>query len=128
MGMGDYPDLGRCSGIKRPRMLWYDDEDMKRNFGTPMQWDFHTTTEVGWDSESHLNVDTPEFTFVVFCTIVTGFVALLPCCITWAAVIFSFLRSTRQTLGRRRTRTRSGTLSKSQSDPLFSDISYYSFF
>ena len=54
-GMGDYPDLGRCSGIKRPRMMWWDDEDHKRNFGTPMQWDWHMTLEVGWDSLAYKN-------------------------------------------------------------------------
>ena len=55
MGMGDYPDLGRSSGAKRPRMMWYDDEDLKRNFGDPTGWDFYHTKEVGWDSEAYKN-------------------------------------------------------------------------
>ena len=55
MGMGDYPDLGRSSGAKRPRMMWYGDEDLKRNFGDPTGWDFYHTKEVGWDSEAYKN-------------------------------------------------------------------------
>ena len=48
--MGDYPDIGRCSGAKRPGLKWWDDEDYKRDHGQVMGWDWYHTLEVGWDS------------------------------------------------------------------------------
>ena len=49
-GMGDYPDIGRCSGAKRPGLKWWDDEDYKRDHGQVMGFDWYHTLEVGWDS------------------------------------------------------------------------------
>ena len=48
--MGDYPDIGRCSGAKRPGLKWWDDEDYKRDHGQVMGFDWYHTLEVGWDS------------------------------------------------------------------------------
>lgn len=75
-GAGDYPDLGRCSGRKRPRLAWYDDEDFKRNFGTPMQYDWFMTCEAGWDSLQWQDKDTPEYSLCIFLGIIAAHVVL----------------------------------------------------
>merc|ERR1712212_976613 len=79
-GTGDYPDLGRCSGRKRPRLAWWDDEDFKRNFGTPMQYDWFMTCEAGWDSECWRSRDTPQKSLCIFLAYafgITGFCLFL---------------------------------------------------
>merc|ERR1711974_79006 len=64
-GIGDYPDMGYCSGASRPGNMWWDDEDIKINWGAPVQGDVYFTKEVGWDNCSFREKVTPELAFCV---------------------------------------------------------------
>ena len=72
-GLGDYPDLGHFSGNSRSGQLWWDDEDDKRNFGAPVQYDFFYTKDVGVDTEAHKYPLPPEYAFLATLAWVGGF-------------------------------------------------------
>ena len=48
-GLGDYPKLERSSGDSRSGQLNWDDPDLKRNYGEPLQYTFYQTHETRMD-------------------------------------------------------------------------------
>jgi len=83
-GLGDYPDLGRCSGAERPGNMWWDDEDLKTNAGQPLHYNLFWTREPFIDdtiTEKRSPNQTPELRFLVSMAILSFCVSLVY--LTW---------------------------------------------
>lgn len=71
-GNGDYPKMPPSSGASRSGHIWWDDPDLKRNFGEPVHYNIQMTRDVGHDDTTRLRYPHGK-AFLIFLAITFAF-------------------------------------------------------